>query len=203
MTAAFLCSIADPRFGASPRELVFTYVLEESVRSAGPASYRHIERWMVTVAIGDAEHHESGRKIGDAQVIILNVEAGRDVREFADIASGEWRDVREVPLVEGLVTHSGLRAEADGLSGGSHLLVLERVWVTPEYRGNGLGPTIAAAVITRLSRGCRLAACYPAPFEGACRPEEREREIEALGRIWAKVGFRPWRDGVWMLDLDE
>src|SRR5205823_332409 len=26
-------------------------------------------------------------------------------------------------------------------------------------------------------------------------------DVEALGRVWSKVGFRHWRDGVWMLDL--
>jgi hypothetical protein len=25
--------------------------------------------------------------------------------------------------------------------------------------------------------------------------------VEALSRIWAKVGFTSWNDGVWMLDL--
>ena len=40
------------------------------------------------------------------------------------------------------------------------------------------------------------------PLEAAAsRPEDRARAVEALGRVWSKVGFRHWRDGVWMLDL--
>jgi hypothetical protein len=74
------------------------------------------------------------------------------------------------------------------------------VWLRPDHRGEGLGPIIAAAVIERLGRGCELAACYPAPFEGKCEPAERAASVEALGQIWAKAGFRLWSDGVWMLD---
>jgi GNAT superfamily N-acetyltransferase len=183
-------------------ELVFTYALEESVSLARPAPYRHLERWTVTVAAGGTDHDEDAPTIGDAHVVIVNLEAGRDVRDFADITAGAWRDIHEGDI-DGSLSQDHPRAEPDGASTATHLLVLERVWVAPEYRGNGLGPIIAAAVIDRLRRGCRLAACFPAPFEGDRRPEDREREIEALERIWAKVGFRPWRDGVWMLDLDE
>jgi hypothetical protein len=79
---------------------------------------------------------------------------------------------------------------------------LERLWIEPAYRGNGLGPIVAAFAILRLGRGCRLAACYPAPLETSQISEDRDHSIEALGRIWAKVGFTPWNDGVWMLDLE-
>jgi GNAT superfamily N-acetyltransferase len=82
-------------------------------------------------------------------------------------------------------------------------MVLDRVWVRPDYRGNGLGPIIAAAVIQRLGRGCHLAACYPAPFEETDDPADRDRAVAALGRLWATVGFRQWGDGVWMLAPQE
>lgn len=183
---------------APPNELVFTYALEEPV-SVGQPNQVHLERWVVSVMIGDPESPGGRVTIGDAKVLIINLEGGRDVRDFADTASGEWREkvrtAAEAPLAA--------TQQPEEVQGPSHLLVLERVWVDATHRGHGLGPIIAARVIDRLGRGCHLAACYPAPFDGACRPEDREREIEALGRIWAKVGFRPWRDGVWMLDLEE
>lgn len=171
---------------APPLEMAFRYTLEERVSAAPAGSLHHLERWDVGVRIDDARHDQHGRAIGDAVVVILNLEEGRDVRDLADPVRGEWREV------------AGLEVASPG----DHLLVLDRVWVDPEFRGNGLGPIIAAAVIERLGRGCRLAACYPAPFEGPCRPEDRPHEVEALGQIWAEVGFRHWRDGVWMLDLE-
>ncbi len=186
-----------------PRELVFTYALEESVSLARPAPYGHLERWTVTVAAGATDQGEDAPTIGDAHVVIVNLEAGRDVRDFADVTSGAWRDIHERDIDGSSLSEELPAAEPDGASTATHVLVLERVWVAPDHRGNGLGPVIAAAVIDRLGRGCRLAACFPAPFEGDRRREDRKREIEALGRIWAKVGFQPWRDGVWMLDLDQ
>ena len=73
----------------------------------------------------------------------------------------------------------------------------------PILAAKGLGPIVAAAVIERLGRGCHLAACYPAPFDDPTQhPDDRDRAIEALGKLWSKVGFTHWRDGVSMLDLD-
>ena len=117
---------------------------------------------------------------------------------FLDRASGGWVD-REA-------RRAGPRSSVDHGGGDepdTHVLLLDRIRLHPEHRGRGLGPIVAAAVIGRLGRGCHLAACYPAPFEETAsqRPGDRERAVEALGRIWAKVGFRHWRDGVYMLDL--
>src|SRR5260370_765324 len=83
-----------------------------------------------------------------------------------------------------------------------HVLLLDRLWLSPDWRGQGLGPVVAAAAIERLGRGCDLAACYPAPFEDLDpQPDVRQRAVEVLGRIWSKVGFTEWNDGVWMIDL--
>jgi hypothetical protein len=113
--------------------------------------------------------------------------------DLADEATGEW------------VERTWPRAH-DAETDASSVLVLDRLWIDPEWRGNGLGPIVAACAIARLGRGCRLVACYPAPYESvpsesAPLPEDRDRSVEALSRIWAKVGFTPWSDGVWMLDL--
>jgi len=81
--------------------------------------------------------------------------------------------------------------------------VLDRVFIEPDVRGRGLGPIVAALVIGRLRRGCHLAVCFPAPFEGPRREEDRESSIAALGQIWATVGFQPRPDGVWVLNLED
>lgn len=155
--------------------LQLRYVLDECV-DAHPL----VERWSITATRG-------GVDVGDARVLILNLPVGMDVGDLVDRASGTWVDVP---------------ADAAGPPE-SHVLVLDRVWVHPEHRGHGLGPAIGIAIIERLRRGCHLAACYPAPFEGVVQDdEEHQRSVDALGAIWSKVGFRHWRDGVWMLELD-
>jgi hypothetical protein len=146
---------------------------------------RHVERWIVTATGPHAE------PVGYAHVIILNLGAGIEIGDLTDPVSGTWREPVTQP-------HPGPEHEL-----GEHVLLLDRVFIEPEHRGITLGPIVAALAIGRLRRGCRLAVCFPAPFEGP-RPEaQHDRAVAALGRIWATVGFRPRPDGVWVLDLDD
>ena len=185
------------RAPAAPGELVLTYRLEERIPLDAGAPSSHIERWAVSVLLDDPAGGGDRVEIGYAHVLVFTLEPGMDIGELADRASGTWIDV------ETRLDALRLPAElGDGSGRPSHILLLDRVWLDPDQRGCGLGPIVAAAAIARLGRGCHLAACYPAPFEGASRqPEDQARAVEALGRVWSKVGFRHWRDGVWMLDL--
>jgi GNAT superfamily N-acetyltransferase len=173
-----------------------TYRLEERIPLEAGAPSPHIERWTVSVLLDRTADGDDQVEVGYAHVLVFTVEPGTDIGKLADPASGTWIDVDSRP--------DPLRLPAD-LGEGSetgHILLLDRVWLDPDHRGRGFGPLVAAAAIARLGRGCHLAACYPAPFEGTSRqPDEQARAVEALGRVWSKVGFRHWRDGVWMLDL--
>lgn len=177
-------------------QLELVYRLEERLPLDAGATSSPVERWAVSVLVRGAADSDV-REIGYAHVLVFTLEAGRDIGELTDPASGTWIDVETRP--------DALRSPAD--AGGDpappgHVLLLDRLWLAPAHRGSGLGPIVAAAAIGRLGRGCHLAACYPAPFEAdSGPPENRARAVDALGRVWSKVGFRPWRDGVWMLDL--
>ncbi len=93
----------------------------------------------------------------------------------------------------------------DAISASAHpgILILDQVWVAPPYRGHEVGPLVAACTLEALGTGCAVALGFPAPFED--RPERGPELAEAiahLGRVWAKVGFEPYRDtGVHFLDL--
>ena len=137
------------------------------------------------------------RDIGYARLIVLNLEAGMTPADLADEVTGEWIEPAPSTRRAEFARDQAPAAEP----GSASVLVLDRLWIEPDWRGNRLGPIVAACAILRLGRGCRLAACYPAPFESPQQGADRERSVEALGRIWAKVGFTPWNDGVWMLDL--
>lgn len=176
-------------------QLSLTYRLEEQIPLDVGAQSRRIERWTVSVVLGSGEG--DGSEIGYAHVLVFTLEPGRDIGDLADHASGTWLDVEDRPEAPQLPADL---AAASGES--THTLLLDRVWLEPAHRGCGFGPIVAAAVIARLGRGCRLAALYPAPFEDSSgQPEDQDSAVEALGRVWSKVGFRHWRDGVWMLDL--
>ena len=45
-----------------------------------------------------------------------------------------------------------------------------------------------------------IAACYPAPFELPQKHPDRELEQARLVRIWKRLGFTHFRDGVFTLD---
>ena len=185
---------------APPPGIVLEYRLEEPVSLVDAPPFRHIERWTVTVLVDHPAAADDRRDIGNARLIVLNLEAGVTLADLADTASGDWVEVIS-PIVIPSDVAVGVARDDDPEFTETSVLVLDRLWIEPDCRGNGLGPIVAACAILRLGRGCRLAACYPAPFETSQASEDRDRSIEALGRIWAKVGFTPWNDGVWMLDL--
>ena len=177
---------------------MLAYQLEERIPLDTGLPSRHVERWAVSVLLERAATGDGRVEIGYAHVLVFTLEPGRDIGDLADRASGTWIDVESPADATRLPSDLG-----DYLGRTGHILLLDRVWLEPDQRGRGFGPIVAAAAIGRLGRGCHLAACYPAPFEAPSQPpEDRARAVEALGRVWSKVGFRHWRDGVWMLDLN-
>lgn len=93
-----------------------------------------------------------------------------------------------------------LEAQLEGF--GTGLLIMDRVNVWPAWRGRRLGPLLAGAMVNRVGVGCRAVACFPAPIEEEDVATEAKRAAAQarLRRIWQQVGFRPWRDGVHVLD---
>ncbi len=180
--------------------IVLEYRLEEPVSLVDVPAFPRIERWTVSVLVDQSNGEDDRRHVGYARVIVLNLDAGVTLADLADTATGEWTEIAGAVEARTERVVGGARGE-DSEPAEVRYLVLERLWIEPGFRGNGLGPVTACYAILRLGHGCRLAACYPAPFEASQSAEDRDRAIEALGRIWAKVGFTPWNEGVWMLDL--
>ena len=152
-----------------------------------PVWARHVERWDVTVTA------EDGAAVGYVHVVVLNLDGGLEVADLTDPATGTWCEP---------VTRSQTGTGAAGVLG-AHILVLDRVYIEPAQRGSRLGPLVAALAIARLGRGCAMAVCFPAPFDGPRPDADRDGAIAALGLIWETVGFRPRSDGVWVLDLTD
>ena len=64
---------------------------------------------------------------------------------------------------------------------------------------SGSVPSLRRA-LRNLSSDDSLAACYPSPFELPLDHVDREREQARLGRTWEHLGFRHYRDGVFVCD---
>jgi hypothetical protein len=178
-------STGDPS-SLPPGRLVLAYRLTDEIVVGDEDATRHVERWTVSVTADD------GSPVGYAQVIILNLSGDLEVADLTDAATGTW--------IEPLARTGAPGGASEALGG--HVLILDRVFIEPSRRGEGLGPIVAALVIGRLRRGCRVAVCFPAPFDGPHTDTDRDRSIAVLGGIWETVGFRPRADGVWVLDLE-
>ncbi|MGW5096346.1 hypothetical protein ACWEQ1_17435 [Streptomyces nodosus] len=95
---------------------------------------------------------------------------------------------------------------------GSALLVMDRVTLNPAWRGHGLAAVLACEVIARLMAGCRAVACSPGITDLSSRRltdrAEWDRVNAKIARGWENLGFRPYRDNVYLLspasqDLEE
>ncbi|WP_327411301.1 hypothetical protein OG458_41945 (plasmid) [Streptomyces sp. NBC_01281] len=102
-----------------------------------------------------------------------------------DVAGGEWTEAFETALAHPV----------------GDLLVMDRVTLEPAWRRFGLGPVLAGAAIRRLSEGCVATVCEPGSADDRelSQAEHEEARVK-LGRVWEKIGFTPFQDGVHMLD---
>ncbi|MGW2858296.1 hypothetical protein [Streptomyces sp. NPDC001205] len=95
---------------------------------------------------------------------------------------------------------------------GSALLVMDRVTLDPAWRGQGLAAMLGCEVIHRLMIGCRAVACSPGVTDLSSQRltdrSEWDRVNAKIAQGWQSLGFRPYRDNVYLLspasqDLEE
>ncbi|MDI3423393.1 hypothetical protein [Streptomyces luteolus] len=95
---------------------------------------------------------------------------------------------------------------------GSALLVMDRVTLDPAWRGQGLAAVLGCEVIHRLMVGCRAVACSPGVTDLSSQRltdgSEWDRVNAKIARGWESLGFRLYRDNVYLLspasqDLEE
>ncbi|MEU1073608.1 MULTISPECIES: hypothetical protein [unclassified Streptomyces] len=95
---------------------------------------------------------------------------------------------------------------------GSALLVMDRVTLREEWRGQGLGTILASEAIFRLMPGCRAVACSPGVTDLDSRSLKNRAEWDRVNTKiaygWKSIGFRLYRDNIYLLstvseDLEE
>lgn len=124
------------------------------------------------------EHSEGARRVGEA---VFEESSGEFTPEFER-------------LIEGL---------------GDRVLVVTELEVERQWRGHGLGPLIGGLAIDALSGGAVAVLCWPAPLhrqrvsdgtERDLTDDERDAAVAKLARMWSRLGFVPFRDGVHYID---
>jgi GNAT superfamily N-acetyltransferase len=144
---------------------------------------------------------DSERKIGN--VVIYLVERGRVLNEgislfevmdcldgdscdcFANLFDQESEQLK--PEVERLLSEN--RAFQNDI------MLIERLELKPEYRGQGLGKEIASRVIQKFGQNSSVIACVPVPLQftglgpGDKEPKGNRLAQQRVRKFWDGVGF--------------
>lgn len=163
------------------------------------------ESWHVSADVFDDSGMHVKSHVGDMTIVVIDVYQTHDPFGLLD---GEDADLGAIAGTIIDARTGELDPDLDDLLEpmGDRILILSSVRLTPGWRGFGLGVLLAGTAIKKLSGGVRAAVCYPAPIdelndEEPDSPAAREQAIAALGKVWARLGFEHFRDGVHVLDL--
>lgn len=147
-----------------------------------------------------------GQVIGTFEVYILDQgqawDNGSDIIEAGDARSKSTAEYASAFYSE---NDQGFRAEImeEFCPDGQNLLILERIAIHPEYRGQRLGLAVARRLIDLFGRGCGLVALKPFPLQHEnLRPMEERSSYEVhhngdlstaqkqLTQYWKQLGLR-------------
>jgi hypothetical protein len=159
-----------------------------------------VQRWQITYGAYD-NNEDLVDKIADIEIAICELDHP-ELWYLLDGISSSYEDVASAVLDPDT---GDLRDELHEMSDfgyGSHLMIPNTMEMADDYRHGGLGPVILGIAMSRLQRGCGLAAIKPAPLgPGTLDGKTFDDGVSALGRTWSKLGFEHFRDGIWVLDF--
>ncbi len=184
----------------TPSELALDYRLFQPLGALDDPLDRFVHHWTVTAGVAN-EDGTLGERVGWVTIVIVEHLAAQVANENPyELLDAEDGDLETIGAAIFDPASGELAGElADML--GSRVMIADRCWIDPRYRGHGLGPLVAGTTMRALQADCGVAACYPAPFEGDLSAADREQAVAGLTRTWATLGFEPFRDGVMVLDL--
>ncbi|MFG2924266.1 hypothetical protein ACGFYA_22525 [Streptomyces sp. NPDC048305] len=190
-----------------------------------------LERWNVTVFHRRRAHNEDGERVAAGSCVTADCPSCT----IADATVGSMVFYR-VHLDRGRNAYWAMEEESEDLfetaqalldseTGfytsdvserldyvGSALLVMDRVTLDPLWRGHGLAAVLGCEAIRRLMSGCRAIACSPGITDLSSQRlmdrSEWDRVNAKIALGWESIGFRPYRDNVYLLspaseDLEE
>lgn len=159
-----------------------------------------IERWTVEALVGGSGQAGSGR-VGQLNLVAIDLMRSVDPWAALDSSNDDLAHIGDTvfDMNTGQLSETlDSRIPRDG----SRLLILDRVELEPDWQGHNVAAVLVAECLDQLRTGCRVALCLPAPLER--RPDETDEEyaasVERMRHVWSQVGFRPFRDGVWLLE---
>lgn len=162
----------------------------------GPAAVgAHVDDDCASCTVEDAA-------VGSMAFYRVHLDRGRNAFSAMETESEDLFEIAQVLLDP---TTGYYTDEVSGLLGysGSALLLMDRVTLREEWRGQGLGVILAAEAIFRLMSGCRAVACSPGvsdlSADGLRDEAEWDRVAAKIVSGWKRIGFLPYRDNVFVL----
>ncbi|MQS17645.1 hypothetical protein F7Q99_37020 [Streptomyces kaniharaensis] len=159
------------------------------------------ERWTVSIT-EPGDDDEDGPHAGELTLYRLRDDTGHSRLMAADSESGELLSIAEA-VMDGNDYNEEFQKAIDMPVG--DLLVLDRVYLAPAWRGFGLGPIFAAEAIRRLEGGCCAVAVEPGATEwpedeSLVTDEYHATVTRKIAALWETIGFQHFKDGIYLRD---
>lgn len=178
--------------------------LRSTYRLDLPESEQGIGRWTVTAhQVGPGDTDDTA--IGELELVVVDLLRAPDPWHALDSSAtdviGQVGDVvfdeHTGRLVEDLATRRDGKGQVD------RLILLDRVELEPAWQRRGVAALLAGESLDRVGAGCQLALGLPGPLYRRTEftDEEYQTGVERMRKVWAQLGFRPFRKDVWVLDL--
>lgn len=161
-------------------------------------------RWFVQIMLEDSdEDTDDGSKateIGHMEFLMVDEAMVGDIFDSLDSHDGHAAAHAQAILA--------MRDDEDGpvdIPLGPYLVV-ESVQIDGAYRGHGLGTYLTGMAIKMIGPGCDVVTVCPFPLNakrdenGDVVQPETDQAIAAIGRSWERLGFKPYRHGIYVLD---
>jgi hypothetical protein len=164
---------------------------------------RNADRWR-------ASFYENGAKVfGKADITRVIPGVTPNPRQVLELDPGLLDRITRVVFAEDGELNAAISEMAPSM-----LLLLESVEVGEQWRGKGVGMSLAVTALRHLAIPGTVAVCYPAPIhdhgpDEPCSydsddPEVRRPDEEAMDKLraaWERHGFKPIGEGVYAMAL--
>ena len=140
------------------------------------------------------------RRVGELQLLVVDLLTCPDPWGALDSSNDSIAHIGDTVFD---ANTGQLSERLDGVLGraGHRVLVLDRVELEPAWQGHNVAALLAAEALDHLRTGCRVALCLPGPLDRTgVSAEEYDEAVRRMQGVWKQVGFRPFDDGVWLLE---
>jgi GNAT superfamily N-acetyltransferase len=164
-------------------------------------------RWFVQIMLESDDEdidpddiHGTAAQIGQMEFLMVDEEMIGNVFDSLDAHGGH-----AMLHAEAILAFEGDKDAPVEMPFGPYLVV-ESVQLDEAYRGHGLGTYLTGMAIKMIAPGCDIVTVCPFPLDverdenGDAVQPATDQAIAAIGRSWQRLGFKPYRHGIHVLD---